>query len=295
MKKYGWQILLLIHDLQLDRLQYLADCRRGKRGEGCSFPAGPKIRCWPKPTIPLHRTGKLNHLSLWHHPLSSKDVLTKAPPFSLRLDLVSCTSGWDRWHICAALKACYVIWTKLDVGKNHVHCTIYSDMVLFEQKSIKVMRASDEWFDCKFPCCLLWVFCLLHNTTLVLILSLSEVTEVWVAVEDRLEVLTIPTKEASSPSSSNLLDNLPAKHIIGKQMNISLFCNRNDNIIDIPAHLFTSPLPLHSIQGLSASDLLSGNPVVFATSLDSRGPAVFSIGKQGHTLIASGEHLGEIW
>ena len=28
------------------------------------------------PTIPLHRTGNLNHLSLWHHPLSSKNVLS---------------------------------------------------------------------------------------------------------------------------------------------------------------------------------------------------------------------------
>ena len=50
----------------------------GRGGEGCSFPAAPKIRCWPKPkpTIPLHRTGNLNHLSLWHHPLSSKNVLS---------------------------------------------------------------------------------------------------------------------------------------------------------------------------------------------------------------------------
>ena len=48
----------------------------GRGGEGCSFPAVPKIRRWPKPTIPLHRTGNLNHLSLWRHPLSSKDVLS---------------------------------------------------------------------------------------------------------------------------------------------------------------------------------------------------------------------------
>ena len=41
-----------------------------------SFPAAPKIRRWPKLTIPLHRTGNLNHLSLWHHPLSSKNVLS---------------------------------------------------------------------------------------------------------------------------------------------------------------------------------------------------------------------------
>ena len=49
--------------------------------------------------------------------------------------------------------------------------------------------------------------------------------------------------------------------------------------------------PPHHIEGLSAGHVLNGNPVVFATTLDSRGPAVFSIGKQGHTLIATGEDL----
>ena len=48
----------------------------GRGGGGCSFPAGPIILRWPKPTTPIHRTGKLNHLSFRHHPLSSKDVLT---------------------------------------------------------------------------------------------------------------------------------------------------------------------------------------------------------------------------
>ena len=46
----------------------------GRGGEGCSFPTVPKIRRWPKPTIPRHRTGNLKDLSLWNHPLSSKDV-----------------------------------------------------------------------------------------------------------------------------------------------------------------------------------------------------------------------------
>merc|ERR1719370_2519080 len=54
-------------------------------------------------------------------------------------------------------------------------------------------------------------------------------------------------------SSTHLLDSLPAKHIIG----------------------------------LSAGHVLNKNPVVFATTLDSRGPAVFSICKKGHTLIAT--------
>ena len=45
----------------------------------------------------------------------------------------------------------------------------------------------------------------------------------------------------------------------------------------------------HHIEGLSAGEVLNGKPVVFATSLDARGPAVFSISKQGHTLIATGE------
>jgi len=81
-----------------------------------------------------------------------------------------------------------------------------------------------------------------------------EFTEVWVAVEDKLEVSTISTKDdVSSFSSTHLLDSLPAKHIIG----------------------------------LSAGHELNKNPVVFATTLDSRGPAVFSIGKKGHTLIAT--------
>ena len=46
--------------LQLERLQYLADCRRGKRGEGCSFPAAPKIRSWPffvTPCLSLYLAG----------------------------------------------------------------------------------------------------------------------------------------------------------------------------------------------------------------------------------------------
>ena len=50
---------------------------------------------------------------------------------------------------------------------------------------------------------------------LILILFSSELTEVWVAVEDKLEVLTISTKDALS--STQLLDSLPAKHIIGKE------------------------------------------------------------------------------
>ena len=37
--------------------------------------------------------------------------------------------------------------------------------------------------------------------------------------------------------------------------------------------------------------MLNGKPVVFATSLDAQGPAVYRIGKLGHTLIATGEHL----
>ena len=43
MKKYGWQIILKLLEaiqtikLQLERLQYLADCRRGKRGGGVLF------------------------------------------------------------------------------------------------------------------------------------------------------------------------------------------------------------------------------------------------------------------
>jgi len=85
----------------------------------------------------------------------------------------------------------------------------------------------------------------------VLASAQPELTEVWVAVEDKLEVLTIPNKD--TVSSTHLLDSLPAKHIIG----------------------------------LSAGHVLNGNPVVFATTLDSRGPAVFSISKQGHTLIAT--------
>ena len=52
------------------------------------------------------------------------------------------------------------------------------------------------------------------STDLISILSSSELTEVWVAVEDKLKVLTIPNKE--SVSSTNLLDSLPAKHIIGE-------------------------------------------------------------------------------
>ena len=50
-------------------------------------------------------------------------------------------------------------------------------------------------------------------------------------------------------------------------------------------------IPSHYIEGLSAAEMLNGTPLVFATSLDSRGPAVFSIGKQGHALIATGEQL----
>ena len=88
---------------------------------------------------------------------------------------------------------------------------------------------------------------------MILIPSSSELTEFWVAIEDKLEVSTI--KDAIS--STQLLDSLPAKHIIG----------------------------------LSAVDMLNGKPVVFATSLDARGPAVYRIGKLGHTLIATGEHL----
>ena len=49
---------------------------------------------------------------------------------------------------------------------------------------------------------------------LISILSSSELTEVWVAVEDKLEVLTIPNKD--TVSSTHLLDSLPAKHIIGE-------------------------------------------------------------------------------
>ena len=47
----------------------------------------------------------------------------------------------------------------------------------------------------------------------------------------------------------------------------------------------------HRIEGLSAGEVLNGKPVVFATSLDARGPAVFSISKHGHTLIATGEQI----
>jgi len=84
----------------------------------------------------------------------------------------------------------------------------------------------------------------------VLASAQPELTEVWVAIEDKLEVSTI--KDAIS--STQLLDSLPAKHLIG----------------------------------LSAVDMLNGKPVVFATSLDARGPAVYRIGKLGHTLIATG-------
>jgi len=88
----------------------------------------------------------------------------------------------------------------------------------------------------------------------ILVSAEPELPEVWVAVEDKLEVSTISTKDdVSSFSSTHLLDSLPAKHIIG----------------------------------LSAGHVQNGNPVVFATTLDSRGPAVFGIGKQGHTLIAT--------
>ena len=52
------------------------------------------------------------------------------------------------------------------------------------------------------------------STDLISILSSSELTEVWVAVEDKLEVLTIPNKD--TVSSTHLLDSLPAKHIIGE-------------------------------------------------------------------------------
>jgi len=98
--------------------------------------------------------------------------------------------------------------------------------------------------------------CNLENvifTLLVVLVSAEpELSEVWVAVEDKLEVSIISTKE-NAFSSTQLLDSLPAKHIIG----------------------------------LSAGEVLNGKPVVFATSLDARGPAVFSISKQGHTLIAT--------
>merc|ERR1719234_591515 len=95
------------------------------------------------------------------------------------------------------------------------------------------------------PCSLL---CILATT---IARTPAELTEVWVAVEDKLEVLTIPNKD--SISSTHLIDSLPAKHIIG----------------------------------LSAGHVLNENPVVFVTTLDSRGPAVFSISRQGHTLIAT--------
>ena len=52
------------------------------------------------------------------------------------------------------------------------------------------------------------------STDLISILSSSELTEVWVAVEDKLEVLTIPNKDKIS--STHLLDSLPAKQIIGE-------------------------------------------------------------------------------
>ena len=62
------------------------------------------------------------------------------------------------------------------------------------------------------------------SSTLILILSLSEFTEVWVAVEDKLEVSTISTKDdVSSFSSTHLLDSLPAKHIIGKYKSSQYF------------------------------------------------------------------------
>jgi len=85
----------------------------------------------------------------------------------------------------------------------------------------------------------------------ILVSAEPELTEVWVAVEDKLEVSTISTKDALS--STQLLDSLPAKHIIG----------------------------------LSAVDNANEKPFVFATSLDARGPAVFRIGKEGHSLIAT--------
>ena len=59
---------------------------------------------------------------------------------------------------------------------------------------------------------------------MTLILSSSELPEVWVAVEDKLEVSTISTKDdVSSFSSTHLLDSLPAKHIIGKQKSSQYF------------------------------------------------------------------------
>merc|ERR1719341_257586 len=85
----------------------------------------------------------------------------------------------------------------------------------------------------------------------ILVSAEPELTEVWVAVEDKLEVSTISTKDTLS--STQLLDSLPAKHIIG----------------------------------LSAVDNANEKPFVFATSLDARGPAVFRIGKEGHSLIAA--------
>ena len=48
----------------------------------------------------------------------------------------------------------------------------------------------------------------------VLVSAQPELTEFWVAVEDKLEVSTISTKDAFF--STQIFDSLPAKHIIGK-------------------------------------------------------------------------------
>merc|ERR1719195_32234 len=99
---------------------------------------------------------------------------------------------------------------------------------------------------------------------LVIIVSAEpELTEVWVAVEDKLEVSTLEHNKGKEAkiSSTDVLDSLPAKHIIG----------------------------------LSHGHHLNGYPIVYATTLDARGPAVFSISKEGHKLIATTDNKTNIY
>ena len=82
------------------------------------------------------------------------------------------------------------------------------------------------------------------------------------------------------------MDSLPAKHIIGE-------LQKAKHIIDIlkTSRIIVATLSLVKLivlpEGLSHGHHLNGYPIVFATTLDARGPAVFSISKEGHKLIAT--------
>jgi len=107
----------------------------------------------------------------------------------------------------------------------------------------------------------------LANTLLLLLVIIvsaePELAEVWVAVEDKLEVSTLEHNKGKEEtiSSTDVLDSLPAKHIIG----------------------------------LSHGHHFNGSPIVYATTLDARGPSVFSISKEGHKLIATTDNKTNIY